>query len=181
MTVIRVHELAKKMGVESKDLISVLDKMGIKGKTPSSGLDDKETKSLIEKLKAIRKEKEKEKDKTKKEKEAVDPLLSKEERLKKAAALIGKFSSTLEKPGAKPKPAPIPPLPKPAMPAPPVIPPASQVKAAQVALEEKKTAMEAAPVPQPAPAAAERPSSGGLTQTAVRPVTPARQGQAFRP
>jgi translation initiation factor IF-2 len=121
MTVIRVHELAKKMGVESKDLVSVLDKMGIKGKTPSSGLDDKETKSLIEKLKTIRKEK----DKTKKEKEAVDPLLSKEERLKKAAALIGKFSSTLEKPGAKPKPAPLPPLPKPAMPAPPVIQPAS--------------------------------------------------------
>jgi hypothetical protein len=59
MTVIRVHELAKKMGVESKDLISVLNKMGIKEKTPSSGLDDKETKSLIEKLKAIRKDKKK--------------------------------------------------------------------------------------------------------------------------
>ena len=57
MTVIRVHELAKKMGVESKDLISVLEKMGIKSKTPSSGLDDKEAKSLIEKLKAVRKEK----------------------------------------------------------------------------------------------------------------------------
>ena len=39
----------------------VLEKMGIKAKTPSSGLDDKETKSLIEKLKAIRKEKEKDK------------------------------------------------------------------------------------------------------------------------
>ena len=63
MTVIRVHELAKKMGVESKDLVSVLEKMGIKGKTPSSGLDDKETKSLIEKLKASRKDKEKEKTK----------------------------------------------------------------------------------------------------------------------
>jgi translation initiation factor IF-2 len=124
MTVIRVHELAKKMGVESKDLISVLEKMGIKGKTPSSGLDDKEAKSLIEKLKASRKEKEKEK--VKKEKDAVDPLLAKEERLKKAAALIGKFSSTLEKPGAKPKPAPIPP--KPSIPAPPVIPPVVQAK-----------------------------------------------------
>src|SRR5574342_367790 len=139
MTVIRVHELAKKMGVESKDLISVLDKIGIKGKTPSSGLDDKETKSLIEKLKAIRKEKEKEKEKTKKEKEPVDPLLSREERLKKAAALIGKFSSTLEKPGAKPKPAPIPPLPKPAMPAPPVIPPISQLKEQQAAKPEEKS------------------------------------------
>src|SRR5208283_3049120 len=124
MTVIRVHELAKKMGVESKDLISVLEKMGIKGKTPSSGLDEKESKSLIEKLKASRKEKEKEK--TKKEKESADPLLAREERLKKTAALIGKFSSTLEKPGAKPKPAPIPP--KPSIPAPPVIPPAAQAK-----------------------------------------------------
>jgi translation initiation factor IF-2 len=126
MTVIRVHELAKKMGVESKDLVLVLEKMGIKGKTASSGLDDQETKSLIEKLKAVRKEKEKEKTK----KEPVDPLLSKEERLKKAAALIGKFSSTLEKPGTKAKPAPIPP-PKPEMPAPPLIPPPGQAKPAQ--------------------------------------------------
>ncbi|HSB32986.1 MAG TPA: translation initiation factor IF-2 N-terminal domain-containing protein, partial [Nitrospirota bacterium] len=178
MTVIRVHELAKKMGVESKDLISVLDKIGIKGKTPSSGLDDKESKSLIEKLKAIRKEKEK----IKKEKEAVDPLASKEERLKKAAALIGKFSSTLEKPGAKPKPAPIPPLPKPAMPAPPVIPPASQLKAAQAAaLEEKKKAAEAAPAPQPA-STAERPQPApGSVEQVVRPVTAARPGPAVRP
>ncbi|HET6365419.1 MAG TPA: translation initiation factor IF-2 N-terminal domain-containing protein, partial [Nitrospirota bacterium] len=126
MTVIRVHELAKKMGVESKELVAVLEKMGIKGKTPTSGLDDKETKSLIEKLKAVRKEKEKEK--TKKEKDTVDVIASKEERLKKAAALIGKFSSTLEKPGVKPKPAPIPPQLKPEMPAPPVIPPPGQAK-----------------------------------------------------
>ena len=104
MTVIRVHELAKKMGVESKDLISVLEKMGIKSKTPSSGLDDQEAKSLIDKLKAVRKEKEKEKIK----KEPAGAIVSKEDRLKKAAALIGKFSSTLEKPGVKPKPAPIP-------------------------------------------------------------------------
>jgi translation initiation factor IF-2 len=151
MTVIRVHELAKKMGVESKDLISVLEKMGIKGKTPSSGLDDKESKSLIEKLKAIRKEKEKEK--TKKEKEPVDPLLSREERMKKAAALIGKFSSTLEKPGVKPKPVPIPPMPKPAMPAPPVIPPVGQIKEAPaVKPEEKSTVL---PAVQPAQAAAQ--------------------------
>ncbi len=147
MTVIRVHELAKKMGVESKDLVSVLEKMGIKGKTASSGLDDKETKSLIEKLKATRKEKEKEK--TKKEKDAVDPLLSKEERLKKAAALIGKFSSTLEKPGTKPKPAPvIPPPPKPEMPAPPLIPPPGQTKPTQpVAVEEPQAAAPAQVTP----------------------------------
>src|SRR5512141_17052 len=142
MTVIRVHELAKKMGVESKDLISVLDKMGIKSKTPSSGLDDQEAKSLIDKLKAVRKEKEKEKIK----KEPAGAIVSKEDRLKKAAALIGKFSSTLEKPGVKPKPAPIPPLPKPVIPAPPVIPP-KQVQIAKP--EETKVA---APAPPVAPA-----------------------------
>jgi translation initiation factor IF-2 len=167
MTVIRVHELAKKMGVESKDLISVLEKMGIKGKTPSSGLDDKETKSLIERLKAVRKEKEKEK--TKKEKETIDPLLSKEERLKKAAALIGKFSSTLEKPGTKPKPAPVlPPQPKPEMPAPPVIPPPSQLKPAQAAPSEERKVVpsaQAAPASQPQPQVAER---GGTAAPAAR-------------
>ncbi len=153
MTVIRVHELAKKMGVESKDLVVVLEKMGIKGKTASSGLDDKETKSLIEKLKAVRKEKEK----VKKDKDAVavDPLLSREERMKKAAALIGKFSSTLEKPGTKPKPAPIPPpLPKPVIPAPPVIPPAGQAKPAPVTPVKSSEEKEGAAAVSSAPAAA---------------------------
>jgi translation initiation factor IF-2 len=171
MTVIRVHELAKKMGVESKDLIAVLEKMGIKGKTPSSGLDDKETKSLIEKLKAVRKEKEKEK--IKKEKGvSADPLASREERLKKAAALIGKFSSTLEKPGTRPKPAPIPPLPKPVIPAPPVIPPASQVKAAVAKTEEPKEApastSTAAVHAAPAVSPAQQPAATGM-QSISRP------------
>ncbi len=190
MTVIRVHELAKKMGVESKDLISVLEKMGIKGKTPSSGLDDKETKSLIDKLKAIRKEKEKEKEKekSKKEKEAADPLASKEERLKKAAALIGKFSSTLEKPGAKPKPAPIPPLPKPVMPAPPVIPPASHVKEQPqpVKAEEKpaaapaQTLQAAQPAQRPQTAPVKTVQSVPGTRPAQRPFGgPARQPRQF--
>jgi translation initiation factor IF-2 len=170
MTVIRVHELAKKMAVESKDLVSVLEKMGIKGKTPSSGLDDKETKSLIEKLKALRKDKEKEKEKTKKEKEPVDPLLSKEERLKKAAALIGKFSSSLEKPGAKPKP--IPPLPKPAMPAPPVIPPVVHTK-------ENQTPIPAENIPVSVPQATvqtAQPAPRPQTMPAARPV-PSHPGQ----
>ncbi len=150
MTVIRVHELAKKMGVESKDLISVLEKMGIKNKTASSGLDDKEAKSLIDKLKAVRKEKEK--DKTKKE--PAGAIVSKEDRLKKAAALIGKFSSTLEKPGAKPKPAP-PPPPKPTLPAPPVIPPASHAAPVQpVKVEEIRVAQEPSQPAQPQPAPA---------------------------
>jgi hypothetical protein len=33
MTVIRVHDLAKKMGIESNDILSVLSRMGIKDKT----------------------------------------------------------------------------------------------------------------------------------------------------
>ncbi|MFA5072388.1 MAG: translation initiation factor IF-2 [Nitrospirota bacterium] len=179
MTVIRVHELAKKMGVESKDLISVLEKMGIKGKTASSGLDDKEAKSLIEKLKALRKEKEKEK--VKKEKESADPLLSREERLKKAAALIGKFSSTLAKPGAKPKPAPLPP--KPSMPAPPVIPPASQLKPA--AIDQKTADVKTASVSSKPSASQEtaRPrsvSSGRVQQVQQVPSQPQRPGMPPR-
>jgi translation initiation factor IF-2 len=178
MTVIRVHELAKKMGVESKDLILVLEKMGIKGKTPSSGLDDKESKSLIEKLKAVRKEKEKEKTK----KEPADLQISKEERLKKAAALIGKFSSTLEKPGVKPKPAPIPPPQKPSMPAPPVIPPISQVSPVQQAKPGKivaPTAASQSPVVAAAPAPAPAQRAGA---PAGRPsYAPERPGAAPRP
>ncbi len=170
MTVIRVHELAKKMGVESKDLISVLEKMGIKSKTPSSGLDDKEAKSLIDKLKAVRKEKEKEK--IKKE-PAGGVIVSKEDRLKKAAALIGKFSSTLEKPGAKPKPAPIPP-PKPTLPAPPVIPPVSHAAPIQPAkVEEAGVSPESTQPAQPQPAATAQPAPAPQ-----RPGAPARPGFA---
>jgi len=152
--------------------------MGIKGKTPSSGLDDKETKSLIEKLKASRKEKEK----VKKEKEpaAGEPIVSKEDRLKKAAALIGKFSSTLEKPGAKPKPAPIPPpLPKPVIPAPPVIPPAAQAKPAQPVVKTEEP--QAVPTTAaPAPAAAAAPQQPTPAAPAQRPAGgyPQRPGQA---
>jgi translation initiation factor IF-2 len=182
MTVIRVHELAKKMGVESKDLIAVLEKMGIKGKTPSSGLDDKETKSLIDKLKAIRKEKEKEKNKKEKE-TAVDLAASREERLKKAAALIGKFSSTLEKPGTKPKPSPIPPLPKPVIPAPPVIPPAAQVKAAQAAkMEEQREAESAAPAsPAPASPAPAASAASATAPAGVQPQHPRTASHMARP
>jgi translation initiation factor IF-2 len=185
MTVIRVHELAKKMGMESKDLISVLEKMGIKEKTPSSGLDDKETKSLIEKLKAVRKVKEKEK--VKKEKDPVaEAVILKEERLKKAAALIGKFSSTLEKPGTKPKPAPVQPLPKPVIPAPPVIPPAGRAKqAAAVTSDEVKTAptASAAPVQAAAAVQSQRPAlaPGGRPQQGFQRPSGAGQRPAARP
>ncbi len=164
MTVIRVHELAKKMGVESKDLVAVLEKMGIKDKTPTSGLDDKETKSLIDKLKAVRKDKEK----TKKEKpaSAAEVATSLDDRRKKAAALIGKFSSTLEKPGTRPKLAPIPPAVKPTMPAPPVIAPAGTTgpvtpAPAEMTGEQKATA----PAAQVRPA----PSPGGQPSHPARP------------
>ncbi len=181
MTVIRVHELAKKMGVESKDLISVLEKMGIKGKTPSSGLDDMEAKSLIEKLKAIRKEKEKEKTR----KEPADAVVSREDRLKKAAALIGKFSSTLEKPGAKPKPAPVPP-PKPTLPAPPVIPPVSHAAPAPPSKTEDKKAppqqQQPAQIPRPGQVASVRPVSVQRPGAPARPgYTPQRPGAPTRP
>jgi len=173
MTVIRVHELAKKMGVESKDLILVLEKMGITAKTPSSGLDDKESKSLIEKLKAIRKEKEK--DKIKKE-TAPDPLASGEERRKKAAALIGKFSSTLEKPGAKPKPAPvIPPLPKPEMPAPPVILPPGQAAKSAPAPVEAPAPVVTAPAAAPTPTQPEK----AATVPAAAPTAPQRPNTPY--
>jgi len=151
MTVIRVHELAKKMGVESKDLIVVLEKMGIMGKTSTSGLDDKETKSLIDKLKAVRKEKEK----IKKDKETVDALPSKEDRVKKAAALIGKFSSTLEKPGSRPKPAPLPPR---TGAVPPVIPPPGTVKPA-AAPSKTDAGSTAAETPSTTPAASAAPGA----------------------
>ena len=170
MTVIRVHELAKKMGVESKDLIGVLEKMGIKEKTPTSGLDEKETKSLIEKLKAVRKEKEK----TKKEKpaSAAEVAVSLDERRKKAAALIGKFSSTLEKPGTRPKPAPIPPVVKPSMPAPPVIAPAGTAGSvspppAEMTGEQKTTVPAAQVRPAPSPGGQPYPSA----RPGVRPAT----------
>jgi len=170
MTVIRVHELAKKMSVESKDLIAVLEKMGIKEKTPTSGLDEKETKSLIDKLKAVRKEKEK----TKKEKPAspAEVAVSLDERRKKAAALIGKFSSTLEKPGTRPKPAPIPPVVKPSMPAPPVIAPiATAVSAppaqAEITGDQKTTA----PAPQARPAQAPGAQPHPSSRPSARPAT----------
>jgi len=168
MTVIRVHELAKKMGVESKDLIAVLDKMGIKDKTPTSGLDDKETKSLIDRLKAIRIAKEKKKEKAP---EAADATATKDERLKKASVLVGKFSSTLEKPGARPKPAPIPARPN--VVPPPVIPPAGTVKA-----EKPDATAEARP------AAPLGTGAVGLPRPAVpqRPDFPGRRGaQPFAP
>lgn len=162
MTVIRVHELAKKIGVESKDIIAVLDKMGIKGKTASSGLDDKEVRSLIDKLKAARKEKAK--------KEDSEALVSREERLKKAPSLVDKFAGKLEKPGARPAV-----LPKPAMPAPPVLPPPSATRpqpAVQKTEPQKSTTAEIKPAERPAPIQRPEPKQ---PQIDLRHVPPRRE------
>jgi translation initiation factor IF-2 len=165
MTAIRVHELAKKLGIESKDLISVLEKMGIHGKTATSGLDDKETKSLIDKLKAIRREKEDRKKKEKISSSGGEATANKEDRVKKAAALIGKFSSTLEKPGARPKPAPIPPS------RPPVIQPAAPTQTA-AAPEQSAETPSATPIAATATSPQQMPSSRPLQ----RPAAPGRRG-----
>jgi translation initiation factor IF-2 len=143
------------MGIESKDIITILDRMGITGKTATSGLDDKEAKSLIDRLKAARKEKETHR------KEGGEPTVSKEDRMKKAATLIGKFSGTLEKPGAKPKPSPIPPRAT----LPPVIPPTS--------------AAPSTPAMPAAPGTEERPA--GLPAGGERPRGPAAPISDRRP
>ncbi|NIT04258.1 translation initiation factor IF-2, partial [Candidatus Saccharibacteria bacterium] len=36
----RIYELAKELGLPNKDLIAALEKMGIKGKTHSSSIDN---------------------------------------------------------------------------------------------------------------------------------------------
>ena len=38
----RVHRLAKELGVETKDLIAQLDKLGMRGRKPQSALEDDE-------------------------------------------------------------------------------------------------------------------------------------------
>ncbi|MFQ5539884.1 MAG: translation initiation factor IF-2 N-terminal domain-containing protein, partial [Candidatus Binatia bacterium] len=38
---VRVHQLAKEMGIEPKELIARLDKMGVRGKKSQSSLEDR--------------------------------------------------------------------------------------------------------------------------------------------
>ncbi|MBI5203492.1 MAG: translation initiation factor IF-2 [Nitrospirae bacterium] len=49
MTKLRVHELAKKLGVDNKDILSALAELGIKGKTHSSAIEPEITEK-VEKL-----------------------------------------------------------------------------------------------------------------------------------
>ena len=49
MTKLRVHELAKKLGVDNKDILSTLAELGIKGKTHSSAIEPEIT-DKVEKL-----------------------------------------------------------------------------------------------------------------------------------
>ncbi len=49
MTKLRVHELAKKLGVDNKDILSMLAELGIKGKTHSSAIEPEITEK-VEKL-----------------------------------------------------------------------------------------------------------------------------------
>ena len=49
MTKLRVHELAKKLGVDNKDILSTLAELGIKGKTHSSAIEPEITEK-VEKL-----------------------------------------------------------------------------------------------------------------------------------
>jgi translation initiation factor IF-2 len=47
----RIYELAKKLKVENKDILSVLESMGITGKTHSSSLEDEVVRKVTEKIK----------------------------------------------------------------------------------------------------------------------------------
>ena len=49
MAKIKVHELAKEIDMASKDLISVLNDMGIEGKTASSGLEEDQAEAVRKK------------------------------------------------------------------------------------------------------------------------------------
>ena len=52
----RVHELAKKLGVETKSFIEKLNAIGIEGKTHLSGLDSDQVSTIIKKLSNVVKE-----------------------------------------------------------------------------------------------------------------------------
>lgn len=52
----RVHELAKKLGVETKSFIEKLNAIGIEGKTHLSGLDSDQVSTITKKLSNVVKE-----------------------------------------------------------------------------------------------------------------------------
>ena len=49
MSKLRVHELAKKLGVDNKEIVKALSDLGVKGKTHTSTIED-EAAEKIEKL-----------------------------------------------------------------------------------------------------------------------------------
>ncbi len=51
MAKIKVHELAKEIDMQSKDVISILAELGIEGKTASSGLEDDQADAVRKKIK----------------------------------------------------------------------------------------------------------------------------------
>ena len=56
MAKMRVHELAKEIDRQSKELIEILNELGIEGKTTSSSLDEDQVAKVREKIGGAKKE-----------------------------------------------------------------------------------------------------------------------------
>ncbi|APE36013.1 translation initiation factor IF-2 [Nocardia mangyaensis] len=172
----RVHELAKELGVTSKELLAKLKEQGEFVKSASSTVEAPVARRLRESLAS-------------KSAPAADA---------KSAARPG--PSPAARPGAKPtpggprpgpRPAPAAPAaaatpPAPAAPAAPATPapaestPAPAAKPTPAAAQSAPAAKPAAPAPRPAPGAP-RPAQGGQAPQQQRPGQPAQGGQAPRP
>ncbi|MBC7303104.1 MAG: translation initiation factor IF-2, partial [Nocardia sp.] len=166
----RVHELAKELGVTSKELLAKLKEQGEFVKSASSTVEAPVARRLRESLAS-------------KSAPAADA---------KSAARPG--PSPAARPGAKPTPGGPRPGPRPspaapaaaATPAAPAAPapaeskPAPAAKPTPAAAQSAPAAKPAAPAPRPAPGAP-RPAQGGQPPQQQRPGQPAQGGQAPRP
>ena len=56
----RIHEFAKKINKDSKDIIAILQTNGIEGKKPASSISESEMNMVLEKLQPEKKEEKKE-------------------------------------------------------------------------------------------------------------------------
>ena len=56
----RIHEFAKKINKDSKDIIAILQANGIEGKKPASSISESEMNMVLEKLQPEKKEEKKE-------------------------------------------------------------------------------------------------------------------------
>ena len=56
MTKVRIHELAKELKMENKDLLKLLEKMGLPGRTVHASLDDSDVERVKNQLSLSRKE-----------------------------------------------------------------------------------------------------------------------------